>query len=104
MSSEVRFWIAVVMLLAFVSIFTGLIARDVRRDRRRRKEGNVNSTVPRGPWYPRFLPFSHLFESAGNALEDNPGYGYKHWLARAATVLAFLVFIALVWGIVWFFF
>jgi hypothetical protein len=101
MVNEGRFWVAIVMMAVFVSVVAFLIARDVIRDRRKRKPGSVNSAVPRGPWYPRVLPLDHLAESVGDALEDNPGYGYQHWPARALTVLAFLLFILLVWGIVW---
>ena len=99
MVDEVRFWIAIVMMAVFVSVVAFLIARDVVRDKRRRKPGSLSSDVARGPWYPRFLPLGHFFDGVGEAIEHD--IRYRDAPGRVVTVLAFLAFILLVWGIVW---
>jgi hypothetical protein len=99
MVNEVRFWTAIVMMAVFVSVVAFLIARDVIHDKRRRKPGSLNSAVPRGPWYPRFLPLGHFFDGVGEAIEHD--IRYREAPGRVVTALAFLAFLALVWGIVW---
>ncbi|MGH9804777.1 MAG: hypothetical protein ACRD4D_06370 [Candidatus Acidiferrales bacterium] len=84
-------------------LIVSLIARDLIRDRRKRKQRPTNPSAPRGPWYPRILPLTHLMASLGSRFEDGPGYGARDAPGGAFTLLLFFLFIAAVVAVVWLF-